>query len=55
MTHTRQWLVTIAMAAVLGLSFAPVASADPGDPGGGFSSASAPTETTSTTSPGKKK
>ncbi len=38
MTRIRQWLVSIAMAAVLVLSFASVASADPGDHGFGSKS-----------------
>jgi hypothetical protein len=38
MTRIRQWLASLALAAVLMLSFASVASADPIDPGTGFSS-----------------
>jgi hypothetical protein len=41
MTHIRQWVLAAIVAALLTLSFSVVASADPGDPHGGFSSGSA--------------
>jgi len=37
MTRIRQWVLAAIVAALLTLSFSVVASADPGDPRGGFS------------------
>lgn len=51
MTRIRQWVLTAVLTALLALSFASVASADPGD--GGFSSRSArPTFSTAAADPG---
>lgn len=53
MTRIRQWLVSIALAVVLALSFTSVASADPGDPGNGFSTKSSFRATSDPGDPGR--
>jgi hypothetical protein len=53
MTRIRQWLVSLALAAVLALSFTSVASADPGDPGNGFSTRGALRATSDPGDPGR--